>query len=296
MIRNFYYSQFLIDICFESDAFNGAYCHNYFRGVLGVFLKKYACICRNPNQHDLDCNYSRLFESKPIDTDINIKEIPKPYAIYSKQVLHRRTTIEFIIIGEKFQNCIHYFVHSLFEIGRLGLGSKKIRFRIDGIHNQGENILVENGQILRRAYGQTFIPKIKQTESICLNFLTPCWLNHKGEQLNQFVAPVFLSNLIRRVQFLSKWYQGDPEVDWQIFKDDLFNSSIESFGNAVSIERQRFSSRQKRLMPIGGFVGQFTLKNVNELFLPFIELGSIIHVGKKTTFGNGKYKLEGEDA
>ncbi|NQS90000.1 CRISPR system precrRNA processing endoribonuclease RAMP protein Cas6, partial [Patescibacteria group bacterium] len=57
---------------------------------------------------------------------------------------------------------------------------------------------------------------------------------------------------------------------------------------------QRYSTRQNTRMTLGGFIGKVTF-SFNEVdpdqFLPFILLGSYIHVGKGTSFGLGKYEI-----
>ncbi|MCM8786423.1 MAG: CRISPR system precrRNA processing endoribonuclease RAMP protein Cas6, partial [Candidatus Omnitrophica bacterium] len=54
---------------------------------------------------------------------------------------------------------------------------------------------------------------------------------------------------------------------------------------------QRFSLRQKTFMKLGGFTGTITYKGNLKDFLPFIKIGEIIHIGKNTSFGLGKYLI-----
>jgi len=54
---------------------------------------------------------------------------------------------------------------------------------------------------------------------------------------------------------------------------------------------ERYSSRQDRRMKLGGFVGEITYLGDLKDFLPFLLLGSYIHVGKGATFGLGKYRI-----
>ena len=55
---------------------------------------------------------------------------------------------------------------------------------------------------------------------------------------------------------------------------------------------QRYSNRQERAMPLGGVVGRLVLEGDLRPFWPLLHLGQWLHVGGKTTFGMGRYRLE----
>lgn len=57
------------------------------------------------------------------------------------------------------------------------------------------------------------------------------------------------------------------------------------------IEQERYSNRQQRGTPIGGFVGQVTYRGDFTEFLPYLVLGTYTHVGKGATFGLGGYEV-----
>jgi len=44
-------------------------------------------------------------------------------------------------------------------------------------------------------------------------------------------------------------------------------------------------------MMMGGFIGLVTFQGNFKEFLPFVNLGEYIHVGKGTSFGLGKYEI-----
>jgi len=47
-------------------------------------------------------------------------------------------------------------------------------------------------------------------------------------------------------------------------------------------------------MPIGGVIGRWHLKGPLDDFWPFIHLGQWLHVGKKCSFGLGRYTINKE--
>jgi len=55
---------------------------------------------------------------------------------------------------------------------------------------------------------------------------------------------------------------------------------------------ERYSARQDARMKLGGFVGRVTYRGDPRLFLPLLRLGELVHVGKGTSFGLGKYVIE----
>ncbi|MDV7399370.1 CRISPR system precrRNA processing endoribonuclease RAMP protein Cas6, partial [Arthrospira platensis SPKY1] len=55
---------------------------------------------------------------------------------------------------------------------------------------------------------------------------------------------------------------------------------------------ERYSSRQKQKMKLGGLVGRWQLLQVPAPLLPFVHLGQWLHVGKEGAFGLGKYQWE----
>lgn len=55
---------------------------------------------------------------------------------------------------------------------------------------------------------------------------------------------------------------------------------------------ERYSARQDTRMKMGGFVGEITFEGNIEPFMPLIKAGEVLHVGKGTTFGFGKYEIK----
>ena len=55
---------------------------------------------------------------------------------------------------------------------------------------------------------------------------------------------------------------------------------------------ERYSGRQERKINMGGFVGDITFEGKLAPFMSFIKAGEVLHVGKGTTFGLGRYRVE----
>jgi CRISPR-associated endoribonuclease Cas6 len=50
--------------------------------------------------------------------------------------------------------------------------------------------------------------------------------------------------------------------------------------------------RQGRRVKYEGVIGRFRYSGDLDSFIPYLKLGEKIHVGKNTSFGFGKYKIE----
>ena len=55
---------------------------------------------------------------------------------------------------------------------------------------------------------------------------------------------------------------------------------------------ERYSARQDIRMKMGGFIGKVSFEGELNEFIPFVKLGELLHVGKGTSFGLGRYVIE----
>jgi CRISPR/Cas system endoribonuclease Cas6 (RAMP superfamily) len=46
-------------------------------------------------------------------------------------------------------------------------------------------------------------------------------------------------------------------------------------------------------MKMGGFTGQITFEGEIRPFIPLVKAGEVLHVGKGTSFGLGRYRIMG---
>jgi hypothetical protein len=127
-------------------------------------------------------------------------------------------------------------------------------------------------------------------EQITLEFLTPTRLKHKGRWAKE--GPPFhvlLRRLLDRVSSLSYFHCG------QMFEAD-FRGLIERAAEVRIARAQtkwedwaRFSGRQRQRVEMGGLVGWVTYSGDLSEYRPLLALGELVHVGKGTVFGNGRY-------
>ncbi len=90
----------------------------------------------------------------------------------------------------------------------------------------------------------------------------------------------------------------DGNINGGIINNDInFNYYIEKAYSVTAKNNlkwcsvDRYSNKQKKHMKLSGFIGEVLFENVPSEFLWVIKLVELIHIGKNTTFGNGKYKI-----
>jgi len=84
---------------------------------------------------------------------------------------------------------------------------------------------------------------------------------------------------------------GDPSV-WD-FKG-IIEQSKEIKGKSQNLkwyDWERYSGRQETRLKMGGFVGDITFDGNVEPFMSLLKAGEVLHVGKGTGFGLGKYRI-----
>ncbi|MDQ1328840.1 MAG: system precrRNA processing endoribonuclease protein Cas6 [Candidatus Poribacteria bacterium] len=287
------------------------------RGLFGHIFKDVVCskeqkdcgICEDKN----GCVYLYLFETPATQSDSKFpkySDVPRPYVIdlcdTSQRVFSKGDLFQFglVLIGKAIE-CLPYFIFGFDELGRKGLGTEKVKFDLQEVcgfdfdQNQWVQIYDPKIRILSDNLPTINADRLPYNlkETLSLEFLTPTRIKYRESYITNMEFHVMIRNLLRRISMLML-YHCDSALDIEI------NELIEK-SKTVDVLRwdlrwhdwTRYSSRQKELMKLGGFIGSVTYKGDFEKFMPFIALGEQIHIGKSTTFGLGKYRIckEGEN-
>jgi CRISPR-associated endoribonuclease Cas6 len=129
---------------------------------------------------------------------------------------------------------------------------------------------------------------------LTLHFITPTRLVY-AEALTP--APDFhilIRTLLRRLSNLAYFHCG-AELDLDFHGLIAAAEQIETVDSELSwYDWERYSARQDARMKLGGVIGKVTYRGDLRPFLPLLQLGEIVHVGKGTSFGLGKYEMERE--
>ena len=143
--------------------------------------------------------------------------------------------------------------------------------------------------------------------NVSLNFLTPARIWTQGKLDHEFEFTNLMKGLLRRVQLLQYFHclrhreQEGSDADGiftltEIHRLLALSDSVQTVARNLRYrERRRFSTRQERYISLSGFMGDisFSFLSPNHCaeFLPFLRLGTFIHVGRNTSFGLGRFEI-----
>lgn len=277
------------------------------RGAFGYAFKKIACPIKNKICQDCllkhKCVYSYIFETpRPEDSEIMRKyeNIPHPF-IFEPPINNKREykkdanfSFNLIIIGKAI-DYLPYFIYALEEMGNNGLGENRGKLQLISV-SQGRNIIY-NGQdkTLKSDVKRQQLnirTAFKPVNKITIKFQTPFRIRYQGKLAQSLDFHILIRNLIRRIGLLSYFYSDTP------FKID-FNSIIkraEKIRTQNSVlnyqDLSRYSTRQEQRIPMGGYLGEITYQGNLTEFIPYLKIGEMVHLGKGTVFGLGKFKIK----
>jgi hypothetical protein len=202
-----------------------------------------------------------------------------------------------------------YFVVTFRELGQAGFGrwheGRRARAEVesvlavnpftgvsdqvyDGVKNlmSGADHLVITGEMV-----ENLAARLRE-DSVTLDFVSITRLKFKDDFVTTPDFHVLVRNLLRRLSTLSGFYQGHQvNVDFR----GLIDKAETVSGENVSItwkDWQRYSGRSENTMDFGGFMGRMRYTGDLSPFLPLLLYGSLVSVGKGTTFGLGQYLLQ----
>jgi len=103
---------------------------------------------------------------------------------------------------------------------------------------------------------------------------------------------MFFGSILRRISNLMAYHAAAPlAADFAT----LTGSAALVRMTKVSLrwaDWERYSARQRSVMPMGGLVGSFHIEgHPLEQLWPYLWVGQWTHAGKATMFGNGAYRL-----
>jgi CRISPR-associated endoribonuclease Cas6 len=282
------------------------------RGMLGHTLRKILCVSKQKDCAGCllgsRCVYHYLFETAPSERQPQgrmFRDYPRPYVITPplapEREIKRKKTLSFdlVLIG-RANDYLPYVIFAFEEMGRRGIGKDKGRFIIKGIESldyKGMSTVVYANQVITDAGPSiTFADlngDVPDVTELTIDFETPARIEVKNHLVNKPPSfRILMEALTRRAMLLNYYHCGG------VF-DAGFTGGLEGCdalqiraSRITWVDLERYSSRQKTGMFQGGIKGQVTYSGALAQYIPLLRLGEFIHVGKSTTFGLGKYRLE----
>jgi len=247
------------------------------------------------------CVWSYVFATpRPDDATIMRKyeTIPHPFVIEPPS--DDRTRLEpgdellfsLVLIGKATAH-VPYFIYAFEQMAEQGLGPGRARFEVRAVR-QGDALFYDAKTKSIRAPLTQDRPAFDgqdEAESMTLQFLTPTRIIYQGRMARRPPFHVVLRSLLRRIGLLAYFHDQPTEIDYVglIKQAEAVGTSACSMG---TYQWRRYSSRQDRAIDMDGMVGSATYEGKLGPFLPYLRAGEVLHVGKGTSFGMGKYKME----
>jgi hypothetical protein len=296
----------------EEEALLPPFKGSTFRGVFGHALKRTVCALRQVECEKCllatKCLYAQVFETaKAGDSQCNRATPPKPYVIEPPDIPDTQLPagasfdLQLLLFGE-INDSLAYFIYAFKEIGRLGIGKKRgvgrSRFQVESIHLNDAKIYDADSERLDCPQPGNYVSfpdgshPLKPVDTIKVTCETPLRLKLDNHLHAQLEFHVLVRALLRRVSTLCNAYgSGEPAFDYRgLVTDAREVKALQSDLRWIDI--RRYSNRQLQAMLMGGMTGSVTYRGRLSPYLPLLRAGERLHIGKQSTFGLGKIKVE----
>jgi CRISPR/Cas system endoribonuclease Cas6 (RAMP superfamily) len=129
------------------------------------------------------------------------------------------------------------------------------------------------------------------TARVEIRFISPTLLKRRGEIQRTPEFEVLWHAVQLRLSLLRLAHgAGRPEIDFRASLERAEAVRLEAW-QSTDVSWERYSRRQDRRVPMGGFVGTARYRGVPVEFLPALKLGTLVGVGDNCTFGQGRYEI-----
>lgn len=307
-------AKFTFYLVFERPLEKFYYLGSILRGGFGNILKKSICtsnkrVCNECSLKEV-CTYAYVFETPRGKFQLfsyELSEYPHPYILeppFSVNYFEPRNRISFnlILIG-KAVDLLPHFIFTFKILGKRGIyisgrdKIKKVKYTLERVEDTFAGIdiyslysnYVSSNFTVKDFSSIVEDSKSYNRERLIIKFITPTRIVAKNRLASNIDFPLFIRSLLRRISIISQVHCNSTLN--LPYKDILeISSTIKTISSDIFWgDWERYSTRQKRVIKLGGFLGKVTFGEGWYQFAPFIKLGEYLHIGKATSFGLGKY-------
>ena len=275
------------------------------RGGFGHAFKKVVCTFKGRQCDDCllkhRCVYAYVFETLPPENSAVMRKYrraPHPFVIEPPMEGKLRyipgETLEFglVLIGKGIEY-LPYFVYAFEELGNMGIGKRKGKYSLKQVTCGTEAVYDGVARTMKTA--GVSIPAAMTPEyagdSLSLRFITPTRIVRNEKLVDTPTFQDIFRTLLRRLSMLSYFHCGQElQADYKGLIE--LSGSIKAIASSLKWhDWERYSARQDERMSLGGFVGNVSFSGDLAEFMPYLAKGELVHVGKGTGFGLGRYEL-----
>jgi CRISPR-associated endoribonuclease Cas6 len=137
----------------------------------------------------------------------------------------------------------------------------------------------------------SFNDRTKDTKQVKIKFLTPVRIKVNSRYTTDITFLTLIKSILRRLALLSLYY-FDKKIEVDFGKILGEASLVKTKSSHIKwVDFERYSTRQKTRMKLGGVIGEVVYEGNIANFVPLLKIGELTHIGKNTTFGLGKYEV-----
>lgn len=207
-----------------------------------------------------------------------------------------------------FGSAIAYFTQYLqafYNLGMMGFGKQHVHFHISRVTNTKGDILVNGTDVYKERYEVMYVsdyvrhrlqsPELRDWRSrgdgcIRLKFHSPLTLKYQGQMQNAFSSEAIMAAVERRI-FILNCFEGRKENE-DYMRPDISEDIPFLQRQRPHVERvKRYSGTQNSEVIFTGIKGWCDFSNVEDTTLIMLLAGELVHIGKNTSFGFGRYRM-----
>lgn len=307
------YNKFCFTISAKSRIYLPYYKGSTFRGGFGNTFKRIVCALRDKDCRDCllksKCVYSYIFETSP-DDDVDFlnmhkyEKIPHPFVIEPPESPENisepgeNLTFNLILIGKAIEY-LPYFVYSFEELGKIGIGKGRGKYIIESIDSDKEQIYSQINRNLRIKPSNELTIDFEKAlhadsrHTLGIEFITPLRIIHRRRLVSSLEFHILIRSLLRRISLLNYFHCGKKHFIYDHCELIRESEKVSKIDDSLEwCDFKRFSTKQNISMRLGGILGNIVFKGDNlGRFEDILKAGEIVHAGKGTSFGFGKYRL-----
>ena len=198
----------------------------------------------------------------------------------------------FLILFGKTIVYFSQYLNAIYALGNYGIGKDNAKYQVVSVQNSyGRHIMDGNNIFMKYYQVENLREYVKRRRNevaagdIRLIFYSPVSIKYHGEILNEFNADALIQSLARRIYLMDCFEDKDiPRLDLRnIERPEIISQNIRH----ESVPR--FSNRKQQKIHMNGISGEIALHGVNKDVLLLLLAGEILHVGKNSSFGFGRY-------
>lgn len=276
-------------------------------------FRRIVCALRRQDCSDCilksSCIYAYVFETSPADNTsvMNMhkyEKIPHPFVIEPPECNDKRyepgdTVIFNLLLIGRAIDYLSYFIYTFKELGKVGIGKGRGKYSLTEVRvaDKGNRIVyTKEDNIIRHSEASIInLPDFMtsdKVDSLTLRFITPLRIKYKRDFVVEPEFHILIRSLLRRLGLLYYFHCANREPSWDYGKIIDHSQTVSISSSSLKwFDWERYSARKDARVRLGGLIGEITYRGDISSFIPLLKAGEILHIGKGTSFGLGRFIL-----